>query len=120
LVEPDVLVRAPLAEYLRECGYRVWEASTVADARVLISDRPPEISVVLADAASPGENGFALASWIRSNHPHIDVVLAGSAATAAKKAGDLCEEGPAIQKPYDHQLVLNQIRRLSAARERSI
>jgi DNA-binding response OmpR family regulator len=119
LVEPDVLVRSPLAEYLRECGYRVWEASNVADARILIADQPASISIVLAEAESPGENGFALAAWIRRQHPHIDVILAGSVTTVVAKAGDLCEQGTQIKKPYDHQLVLAQIRRLRAARDRN-
>jgi hypothetical protein len=33
VVEDEVLIRLPLAEYLRDCGYRVFEASNVAEAR---------------------------------------------------------------------------------------
>lgn len=33
VVEHDVLVRHPLAKYLRECGYRVVEAITYDEAR---------------------------------------------------------------------------------------
>jgi hypothetical protein len=35
--------------------------------------------------------------------------LAGTIATAAEKAGDICQEGPALSKPYDHRLVLGYI-----------
>jgi DNA-binding response OmpR family regulator len=28
MVEPDVLVRQPIAEYLRECGFKVVETGT--------------------------------------------------------------------------------------------
>ena len=77
------------------------------------------VSIVLAGADCPGENGFVLAVWLRTHHPEVDIILAGSISTATRKAGDLCRKGPSLQKPYDHQLVLDYIRRLNAALERS-
>jgi DNA-binding response OmpR family regulator len=118
IVESDILVRGPLAEYLRECGYRVIEAADAGEARTFCADGKNRIDVILADVDTPGENGFALAAWVRSHHPEIDVVLAGTVARAADKAGELCNEGPALKKPYEHQFVLDRIRRLIAARER--
>jgi len=116
LVDSDILVRHPLAEYLRECGYHVLEASTAVEARTFIDDGGVSVDVILADVGGPDE-GFALASWIRTNHPRIEIALAGTVDKAAQKAGDLCREGPALAKPYDHQFVLDHIRRLLAARE---
>ncbi|HLW91533.1 MAG TPA: response regulator [Roseiarcus sp.] len=110
-------IRHPLAEYLRQCGYQVYEATDADEARKIIAERFEEVYVVLV-ANAPGESGFALATWVRKEHPHIKVVLAGTVTAAAEKAGDLCEEGPKLSKPYDHQLVLNYIRRLIAARDR--
>jgi DNA-binding NtrC family response regulator len=117
IVESDILVRHPLAEYLRECGYQVLEANNADEARSILKGGSWVVNVVLADANIPGESGFALAAWLRREHPNIKVVLAGNVATAAEKAGDLCEEGPHLSKPYDHQLVLNYIRRLLATRK---
>jgi DNA-binding response OmpR family regulator len=119
LVENDILVRHPLAEYLRECGFRVVEASDPDEARHLLEDGSIAVDVVLADIGRQHGNGFALATWIRTNFPNVDVVLPGTVAKAAEKAGDLCEDGPAVAKPYDHQLVLDRIRRLRAARDRA-
>jgi DNA-binding response OmpR family regulator len=119
IVEPDILIRSPLAEYLRECGYRVLEAVDAAEARTIISDGSMAVDIVLADTAMPGEGGFALAAWIRADHAGIEVILTGSVAKAAEKAADLCQEGPKLTKPYDHQLVLNRIRRSLAARDRA-
>ena len=48
LVERDVIVRTPLAEYLRECGYRVLEAVTAAEARTLLA-AANDITLVLAE-----------------------------------------------------------------------
>jgi len=119
IVEADVLVRNPLAEYLRECGYQVLEALDAAEARLLLTDGPQQIDIVLADANMPGQSGFALAVWVRNNHAGVRVVLAGSVAKTAEKARDLCEDSPALSKPYDHQFVLSHIRRLLAARDRN-
>jgi DNA-binding response OmpR family regulator len=121
--EADILVRNPLAEYLRQCGYRVLEAVDAAEARQVLSGGTPRVDprvdIVLADANGADGGGFALAGWIRGNHPAVEVILAGSVARAAEKAGELCQDGPALTKPYDHQLLLAEIRRLLAVRERN-
>lgn len=119
IVEADILIRNPLAEYLRECGYRVLEAFDAPEARQLLSDGAMHVDIVLADIDGPGESGFVLATWIRGNHPGVEVILTGSVAKAAEKVGDLCQDGPSLSKPYDHQLVLDKIRRLLAARQRN-
>jgi len=113
IVEQDILIRHPLAEYLRECGYRVLEATDANEARRIV-EKGETVDVVLADASG---GGFALAASLRREHPKIKIVLAGNVAVAAEKAGDLCEEGPNLAKPYDHQMVLNYIRRLLATRK---
>lgn len=118
LVEADVLVRHPLAEYLRACGFRVLEATSTDEARQVLEEGKLRIDVVLADADGSGD-AFALSSWIRRSHRDVQVILAGSHARAAESAGELCEEGPTHAKPYDHRLLLDQIRRLIAARERN-
>ncbi len=119
LVDREELVRAPLAQYLRECGYRVLEAINAKEAQGILSEGLQIVDVVLADIQTLGEEGFAFAAWVRKNKPGTRVVLAGTVAATARKAGDLCEEEPPIRKPYDHQLVLDRIRRLLAERDRN-
>lgn len=118
VVEPDGLVRSPLAQYLRDCGYKVLEAVNAEEARQLLRNSEWGIDVVLSEVDSLGESAFRLATWIRGNYPKIVVILAGTVAKAAEKAGDLCDEGPTLSKPYDHRIVLDRIRRLLAARKR--
>ena len=118
IVESDVLIRQPLAEYLRECGYRVIEATNDAEAREFLAKGVAQVDAVLADVNASGEARFSLATWIRQNHPGTQVIRAGTMATAAEKAGDLCQDGPALSRPYDHRLVLDHIKRLLAARDR--
>jgi DNA-binding NtrC family response regulator len=117
LVEHDIIVRSPLAEYLRECGYRVLEAVNAGEARALLG-AADDITLVLADADAPDGGGFALQAWIRENFPDIEVILAGSITKAAEKSGEICKDGPAISRPYHHQTVLDTIRRLLAAHDR--
>jgi DNA-binding NtrC family response regulator len=118
LVECDIIVRNPLAEYLRSCGYRVLEAVNAAEARELLG-AADDIILVLADGDVPEAGGFALQAWICKNYPDIEVILAGSITRAVEKAGDICKAGPAVSRPYHHQSVLDTIRRLLAARQRN-
>jgi DNA-binding NtrC family response regulator len=119
IVEADILIRHPLSEYLRECGYIVVEAAGAEEAReILLENKEPAIDVVLADATPSGDSAFVLASWIRSHRPGLKIILAGTVAKAAEKAGELCEDGPGLAKPYDHRVVLDHIRRSMAERGR--
>ena len=121
IVDDDILIRHPLAEYLRECGYRVVQAANFDEARKLFTQRGRRlvIDVVLADANALGaKNAFAFAAWVRANRLGVEVILAGNVDAEVEKAGELCEEEP-LSKPYDHQLVLDRIRRSLAARDRN-
>jgi DNA-binding response OmpR family regulator len=118
IVEADVVVRHPLAEYLRECGYRVLEAQGAAEAQTLLETMSSSIDVILADAKGPAAGGFELTMWVRRFCPNVAVVLAGGVAKAVEKAGEICQDGPALSKPYEHHLVLDRIRRAVAARDK--
>jgi DNA-binding response OmpR family regulator len=112
VVEDEVLIRLPLAEYLRDCGYRVFEASNVAEAKAVLDADTP-VDLVFSDVNMPGnENGFALAVWIRERHPNTKVILTSGIANAAEKAEGLCEDGPLLAKPYSHDVVLQRIQSL--------
>jgi DNA-binding NtrC family response regulator len=116
VVEDDVLIRMPIAQYLRDCGYRVIEAVSADEAIAVLSHRETIIDVVFSDIEMPGSlDGFGLAKWIREHRPGMDVILAGTVPRTVDAAKGLCESGP-IPKPYDAQAVHNHIRRLLAAR----
>lgn len=114
IVEAEVLVRHPLAEYLRECGYKVCEAVDAQEAARLMAQDDLPIDIVLIE----GEAGIKFAHWLRERYPQVQVMQAGTVARATEKAGELCADGPAERVPYDHQFVLEHIRRLTAARAR--
>ena len=112
VVEDEVLIRMLVADYLRECGYQVFEAAGVAEAKaVLDADTPVDLVFTDVNLASE-ENGFMLASWIRQHHPGTQVLLTSGIANATEKAGDLCESGPLLAKPYTPNVVLQRIQTL--------
>ena len=117
VVEADVLVRHPLAEFLRECGYRVLEAADADETRAVLEDEALGVTAALVDVSVGNGVNFELVRWIRTHHPRTRLLLAGSIGTATDEAGNLCAEQPEISKPYDHKAVHRQIRRLLAARE---
>ena len=117
VVEKDILVRQPLAQYLRDCGYRVLEATDDAETCETLTSGRHKIDVALISAKSvSSQSGFALASWVRRNHPTVKVLLGGTVARVLRLAGNLCDDGP--DGPLDHRAVLDHIRRLLATRER--
>jgi CheY-like chemotaxis protein len=119
LVEADVLARHPLAEYLRDCGYLVVEAVSAAEAQLLVSSRHPEFDAALIDVATAGDDGFTLAQWLRRNYPSVAISITGNIQKIADQARKLCDEAPGLTKPHDHHAVLDQIKRLLAARQRA-
>ncbi|MFG1420246.1 response regulator [Roseixanthobacter liquoris] len=120
VLDADIVVRHVLAEYLRTCGYQVAEAASADEALDLLANADQPFDVMLADVAAPGRLvGFALAAFVRQNHPGVDVILAGTPAKAANEAAGLCDEGPHLARPYEPQSVIERIKQLMAARARN-
>jgi CheY-like chemotaxis protein len=114
VIEPDILVRMVVADYLRDCGYRVVEGVNADDALAVL-EAGTKIDVILTEVQLAGSiDGFGLAQQIREDHPEIDVILTSGAARAAAKAGDLCDDKP-LAKPYHPQEI---VRRINFLRER--
>src|SRR5215813_13072305 len=99
VLEPDVLVRTTVAEYLRACGYRVIEGIAATDVGAVLN-QGHRLDVILADVNLAGDvNGFTLAKNIRQTHPMVDVILTAGVTGTVASCKELCDEGP-IPKPY--------------------
>lgn len=111
--------RNALAEYLRHCGYKVFEAATSDEVIIALEEGAMKIDALLADVELSGQfNAFELRIWVRDRYPDVEIVLAGNIDSAAKAAGHLCDEGPHFQRPYDPESVAAHIKRLLAATRR--
>jgi DNA-binding response OmpR family regulator len=118
IVESDVLVRMPIATYLRECGYKVLEALDSDEAITVLKSSDVQVDVILANPRRLKEStGFDIAKWVRGNKPEVEVLFSGTPQRAAALAGDLCAEGP-DPAPYHPQQLEQQIRQLMATRKK--
>jgi CheY-like chemotaxis protein len=120
VVEDEILIRLVIADYLRECGYRVHEAASAEEAVVILQSPEVSVDVVFSDVEMPGSmDGFGLARWVRANKPGMQVILTSGAERSADIAATLCEAGPLLKKPYPSQDVVDRIRQLMAKAKRS-
>ena len=116
VVEDEILIRMVVAEYLRDCGYRVIEAASADEAMVILQHLEIDVEVILSDVEMPGSmDGFQLSKWLRANRPGIDVILTGSVSRASEAAAELCDSGP-IPKPYEPKLAADRIKQLMGLR----
>jgi DNA-binding NtrC family response regulator len=119
IVEDEVLIRIPIAQYLRDCGYKVIEVANADEAMAVLTHRETVVDIVFSDIEMPGSvDGFGLAKWIRENRHGMNVILAGTVPRSVNAAKDLCDKGP-IPKPYEAHVVHDHIRRLLTARSAS-
>jgi len=108
VMEPDILVRMAICDYLRECGHKVVESSSGDDVLKVLSSEI-DINMVFSGAHSAdGSDGFALAHRIRIARPDIDVILTAGIENAATKAAEVCGKGH-LTTPYNPQELLKRI-----------
>lgn len=119
VVEDEILVRLAISDYLRDCGFKVIEATSGDEALIVLQQPDLQVDIVLCHVDLPGTmDGFGLARWMRVNKPGLPIILAGSTARAADAASELCESGPMLTKPYDTQILLDRIKRTLAESRR--
>jgi CheY-like chemotaxis protein len=120
IVDADILSRHAIADYLRRCGYVVVEAVSTNEAIIALGDPSLAIDIILCDVEAVGtRSGFELATWVRQNHPTLEVKLAGSLTGIVDTAADLCESRPRLARPYEPQAVVEYIKQLRATRDRA-
>ena len=98
VVEDEILIRAPVAEYLRRLRYTVVEAADAAEAiAVFVSGEL--IDVVICDVDMPGTmDGLGLARWINRHHAALPVLLTSGRRIAL--SGCVTPANSFIAKPY--------------------
>lgn len=112
VVEDDGFIRMPLAEYLRDSGYRVFEVASVSEAKTILNPGTP-VDLVFTDVNLAGEeNGFMLAKWVREHRPATRVLLTSGVVHAAETADGLCADSPFVAKPYSYSGVSQRIQAL--------
>jgi len=109
VVEDEMMVRMPIAEYLRDCGYNVLEAGDAREA-IATMDSEGEISLVFSDVRMPGNmDGFGLAEWFRSHYPNVPVLLTSGYNGGRSLAAAAIPTVRFIEKPYSQTQVEQRI-----------
>lgn len=109
VVEDEPTQRQILTEYLSRQGLRV---AAVPDGRLmreaLVAEMP---QLLLLDVGLPGEDGFALARWLRERHPALGIIMVTGASDSVDRIVGL-ETGADdyVTKPYDPRELLARIK----------
>lgn len=113
VADSDILERHAIADYLRNCGYVVIEATSSDEVMTVLNGAPFQVHAILCDAQLGGStSAFDLRAWIRHHSPAIKVAMAATLEKTAAAAADLCDEGPHLARPYDPEMVVNYIKRM--------
>jgi CheY-like chemotaxis protein len=109
VVEDETMVRMPIAEYLRDCGYNVVEAGDASEA-IAAMDADPQVNLVFTDIRMPGKmDGFGLAEWFRSHYPTVPVLLTSGYHAGRSSPGVSIPGTRFIEKPYSQNQVARRI-----------
>jgi DNA-binding response OmpR family regulator len=109
VVDDEPELRSLLAEYLGRQGFAVREAADAAMARRLIAEVLPALAIL--DVHMPGENGLALARWLREAHPQVGIVMLTTASESVDRVVGL-EMGADdyLPKPFELRELLARVR----------
>jgi two-component system phosphate regulon response regulator OmpR len=99
IVDDDPAVRDMLAEYLSSHGYEVAQADGGAAMRAALERGVPD--VVLLDVGLPGEDGLALARYLRERYDLGIVMVTGAGEVVDRIVGLEMGADDYIAKPFD-------------------
>ena len=109
VVEDEATQRHLLVDYLARQNFRVSGVTGGADLRKLVErDRP---ALVLLDVGLPGEDGFAIARWLREKSARIGIIMVTAASDTVDRVVGL-ETGADdyIAKPFDQRELLARVK----------
>ena len=109
VVEDEATQRQLLADYLTEQNFRVSAVDSGAALHRLVEREAP--ALVLLDVHLPGEDGFALARWLRERDGRTGIIMVTSAADTIDRVVGL-ETGADdyITKPFEPRELLARVR----------
>jgi two-component system cell cycle sensor histidine kinase/response regulator CckA len=111
VVEDDPRVRQIAVRLLRRGGYRVLQASGLAEAADLARTEPGTLHLLLTDVVMPENGGATVARRIRELRPGVRILYMSGFARDAMGRQGLPEEGVALlPKPFTADSLLAAVR----------
>src|SRR5688572_16160383 len=108
IVEDDRQVRETVAEYLGAHGYEVTEAADGGAMRQALKAGTPQL--VLLDVRLPGEDGLALARWLRERHDIAIIMVTAAGEVIDRVVGLEVGADDYIGKPFDLRELLARMK----------
>ena len=109
VVEDETTQRQLLVDYLSRQNFRVSGVDRGAALRKLVERELP--AVVLLDIGLPGEDGFALARWLRERSARIGIIMVTVASdTVDRVAGLKTGADNYIAKPFEPRELLARVK----------
>lgn len=96
VAEDNVSLLGMVADFLADCGYRVWRAADGSEAKKIVEAQGNILDLVVTDIEMPRLRGDNLAVWIRETHPGLPVLFMSSATPEAPGTRLL----PYLAKPF--------------------
>ena len=109
VVEDEVVQRQMLADYLARQNFRVSGLPDGAALRRLVERDLP--ALVMLDVGLPGEDGFALARWLRERSGRVGIIMVTAAGDTVDRVVGL-ESGADdyIAKPFEPRELLARVK----------
>jgi CheY-like chemotaxis protein len=107
-VEDDILVSYSSCNFLRDRGFRVFEADCALEAGDIV-DRLPYLSALVTDIdLGMGEDGFDVARRMRAAYPGVSVVYVSGTA-GARHLEEGVVDSVFIAKPYHPRQIVEAL-----------
>ncbi|MGN6328448.1 MAG: response regulator, partial [Rhodanobacter sp.] len=101
VVEYEWLLRATVADYLRDCDFHVAEAASADEAVDLLADGL-SVDLVISDVRMPGSlDGIDLADWAAKHRPELPVILASGVTGPGREAEAMRHARYWLSKPFN-------------------
>jgi DNA-binding response OmpR family regulator len=109
VVEDEAVQRELLADYLARQNFRVSPLGDGAALRKLVGRELP--ALVMLDVGLPGEDGFALARWLRERSGRVGIIMVTAAGDTVDRVVGL-ESGADdyIAKPFEPRELLARVK----------
>jgi DNA-binding response OmpR family regulator len=109
VVEDEAVQRRMLADYLARQNFRVSPLGDGAALRRLVERELP--ALVMLDVGLPGEDGFALARWLRERSGRVGIIMVTAAGDTVDRVVGL-ESGADdyIAKPFEPRELLARVK----------
>jgi CheY-like chemotaxis protein len=100
VVDDEPVICTLASDYLRDAGYRTFEAHSAQQAIDLL-EKGEHVDLVFSDIQMPGIDGFELQRWLRWNRPRVRVLLSSGVENVKAAGGYMGPPRWLVFKPYD-------------------